>query len=462
MRKGTAYMRQSSGHMRRLKRIGVVLVALVIGHGLVTGFLGWRVRSEIAKLRASGQPVTCTDLAPKAIPDSENGAVLYAKAFRIIQPSRDTHRGVQLKPEFRAADSAAFDILNPHQFDKIPAFWAEASRKLSCADPVFALCQQAMARPRCQFPIKLQSALDPNFAHLGPLRLIVRLASAKAVVEAHAGNARRAAEYLDLAFRTGNSINKEPALISALTQNAMVATGLDALEKVLCHCNLDARSAALIDATISRIDLGGQFAAATNAERAFDLDFYRLLLERKDARRYLSAFGSTGPFWAGLWLSYPARPLYYRDELVFISRMDKIVRDVRLPYRALSDMDRWNDVLGGSTLLPLSGALLQGHGARMSAHRDYALARIAIGRTALALAMCKSRFGGYPQSIRELESKLGRKMPADPFAGESLVYKQQGSGFMLYSLGQNMKDDRGRPDNPRSAQSDGDIVMQVR
>jgi uncharacterized protein YfaT (DUF1175 family) len=35
-------------------------------------------------------------------------------------------------------------------------------------------------------------------------------------------------------------------------------------------------------------------------------------------------------------------------------------------------------------------------------------------------------------------------VPVDPFTGKQLVYRREGEGFVVYSLGSNLKDDGGR------------------
>ncbi len=36
------------------------------------------------------------------------------------------------------------------------------------------------------------------------------------------------------------------------------------------------------------------------------------------------------------------------------------------------------------------------------------------------------------------------EVPIDPFTGKPLVYRREGEGFIVYSLGSNQKDDGGR------------------
>ena len=51
--------------------------------------------------------------------------------------------------------------------------------------------------------------------------------------------------------------------------------------------------------------------------------------------------------------------------------------------------------------------------------------------------------GRLPASLKELRDFVGHELPTDPFTGKDLVYKVQGKGFMVYSVGDNKVDDGG-------------------
>jgi hypothetical protein len=65
-------------------------------------------------------------------------------------------------------------------------------------------------------------------------------------------------------------------------------------------------------------------------------------------------------------------------------------------------------------------------------------------RTGLACRLYKSRTGEYPDKLEALVPGILKEIPADPFTGKPLVYRREGEGFIVYSLGSNAKDDGGR------------------
>jgi hypothetical protein len=63
---------------------------------------------------------------------------------------------------------------------------------------------------------------------------------------------------------------------------------------------------------------------------------------------------------------------------------------------------------------------------------------------ALALAIYKADNGRYPQSLAELEPAYVKKVPKDIFGGKDLIYSVDENGFLLYSIGRDLKDDGGK------------------
>jgi hypothetical protein len=71
-------------------------------------------------------------------------------------------------------------------------------------------------------------------------------------------------------------------------------------------------------------------------------------------------------------------------------------------------------------------------------------ASLLAARTGLACKLFKSRTGAYPESLEALVPGILKEVPVDPFTGKPFVYRREGEGFIVYSLGSNEKDDGGR------------------
>jgi len=71
-------------------------------------------------------------------------------------------------------------------------------------------------------------------------------------------------------------------------------------------------------------------------------------------------------------------------------------------------------------------------------------ASLLAARIGLACKIFKSRTGAYPESLEALVPGILKEVPVDPFTGKPFVYRREGKGFIVYSLGSNEKDDGGR------------------
>jgi hypothetical protein len=77
-------------------------------------------------------------------------------------------------------------------------------------------------------------------------------------------------------------------------------------------------------------------------------------------------------------------------------------------------------------------------------HHAKAETRINLLIIALALAAWKAEHGSYPERLAEIMPVYLKELPLDHFSGKPPVYQRKGEGYILYSIGQNLKDDGGR------------------
>jgi hypothetical protein len=73
-----------------------------------------------------------------------------------------------------------------------------------------------------------------------------------------------------------------------------------------------------------------------------------------------------------------------------------------------------------------------------------ATARLESARTALAVLRYKAEHSGLPDGLRDLVPGFVDAVSSDPFNGEPLLYRKEKAGFVVYSVGENGKDDGGK------------------
>ena len=65
-------------------------------------------------------------------------------------------------------------------------------------------------------------------------------------------------------------------------------------------------------------------------------------------------------------------------------------------------------------------------------------------KLAFALAAYRADRGAYPAKLADLTPKYVAEVPKDIFNAAELHYRQEGGGYLLYSVGPNGKDDGGK------------------
>lgn len=68
-------------------------------------------------------------------------------------------------------------------------------------------------------------------------------------------------------------------------------------------------------------------------------------------------------------------------------------------------------------------------------------------KIAFALALYRCEHGVYPKQLSALEPAILRSVPPDIFTGKPLIYRPAADGYLLYSVGQNGKDEKGQSFN---------------
>jgi len=82
---------------------------------------------------------------------------------------------------------------------------------------------------------------------------------------------------------------------------------------------------------------------------------------------------------------------------------------------------------------------------------------------AVALAYFHAENGHWPAELKELCPSLLKAIPADRFSIKPLIYKPSENGYLLYSIGMNMRDDGGQMDPHSSGdEKTDDIAAEVK
>ncbi len=406
-----------------------MIVLIVVALISLPYVLRHKVESEIAAIKAQGKPVCTLDLAGK-VPDSENAAVIYEKAFEVVSTpaaKKDIDR-----PDGLLSRNAVIT----------PSLLADTRKTVGRYHSALDIADTASSRNKCRYHTHWEDGpVGVMFSYLSALNRVNRLALLDAVLSARDGKMEDSIRSLELAYRIGESPKDEPELVCQLTRGRCIYAADSALKMMLNDGNINEAQAKRLFDRLAAVDLHPGFQRAAEGERAKGIDLldrvrkHGLSVLEDPSDRKKTSLPATQQ---RLWLSQVRA---CADELFMIKYQNTAVANVRLPYRDVKarNLDADTDIPAYAMVSRVRCLNL-----KFSKTRDMRIAKINGGQILLALMAYKDRYGAYPASISELKSELGWKIPIDPFSGSDFKYSRQGRGFIFYSIGDDLSDDGGK------------------
>ncbi len=239
------------------KALLVLLLVIVVADLALSLVLGRMVAAEIARLKADGYPTTIAEIAPKKVPDAENAADVYARAFKEMGDLDEY--------------GAFSNLMHPEKRTDDATSWAKGMRILERRRPVIALVEQACSRPKCVFPVEWEKGGAALFPHLAKMRGLERLLSADAITKALDGRTGDAVSSLELGIKLSESLAEEPSVISQLVRYAAIQIQAHSLRLVAQHTDIDAARAKRLYDALGAVDLNSGYARAMQTEMVYGL-----------------------------------------------------------------------------------------------------------------------------------------------------------------------------------------------
>jgi hypothetical protein len=450
----TAERGRSSGTMFALKLAAIAVAAMIAVYCLLLSDLQRTLNWRRQRLYALGVPKTWADAAPPPVRDSENAAVLYQRAFGLLNPSDDER-----------------DVIRRFVKDDPPGAGKRLRGQVQAIigrnRASLRLLPQAAVMPRCRFPLNWDSAPpDMVLPHLSKLRLCATMLAADALLAVREGDAARAvASYRACLGMCAHAV-QEPTTISFFVTVAVARVALGSLPDVVDQVPLDAANCRALYEDLARLDFETALRQAQATEGCQRLWYFdaaeRQPRSVREALRYsLDEFHQVEPALAGLYVSPLGKLARLKDESVYTELLERSLRVTPRPYRVsarrVKTLDDSQDRLPSYCLI---SRMLWFSPERLIIARDRAIASRAAMQVALALKAYQVKYGRYPQSVAVLREYPAWKLKEDPFSGKPFVYRRKGMGFVLYSWGEDLKDDGGQPLEPGTRR--GDLVWEFR
>jgi hypothetical protein len=418
---------------------------------VATLVLGRRVEAELARIKASGEPVCAAELAGQPLPDASNGAIPYSKAFKLLK--RTDRGGTYI-------DLRNCDLLSASGRNE-PKTWANAREAIVTNSKALSLAEQAAAMPNCRFATNWAAGFGALFPYHYPLRLLANLAAIRAVVQARDGDMDGAAKSIALVLRMSYSTKDDATLISPLSRAAIIEYAAAAVRAAADYGQFSDAQASSLAAAFFGVDLGPSFVRALSGERAMIQTTFAII--RRHPADFAESWDDTSLTARAYWYcygTYIGRPFFYRDQLESLRFMRKQIRICSLTYRQIRQLDlTWMDEQRAGPMTAIVCPIFVGARAGV----DDATAEARGSQVFLAIQSYKRRFSAYPASLAAQKASIHWNLNTeDVFSGKDYVYRKVGRGFLLYSIGSNLKDDGGREDRIPAQGNPYDIIWKTK
>jgi hypothetical protein len=431
-----------------LKIVAIVLVALSLIYAVATGISWAKLRSAYAALEKAGRPMEAKDVIPPDVPDDENAALLYESAMLLLKSQPAPNRNLL---EYLGGLSDKF-VKGSIESDELAEFRKQIEQDV--VNQAISVLEQGAKRNSCRFEHDYNAGFNMLLPNLGGFRNIIRILGAKSCLEADEGRPDAAWNLVLIQLRFADALRNEPILISFLVRLTSIRASCETIHKICEFAPPNSEQFNVLESLLLDYEDRTSIILALDGERLLCGEWAFNLLKK----------GSYGELWEGagnesgigkvlLSLYSAFKPLSLADHAAYVRLLGDYTRLVQQPYspNEASAMDQKTEQ--ALTRLHVMTSMLLPAIGRVNELYAESIAQLRITRAGLALLQEKKTQGAFPQTLEGVKLKN----LDDPFSKESLHYKPQDQGFILYSIGPDEKDNDGSP-KEKKQKDNWDIV----
>ena len=427
------------GKKRKLKISYILLILLLICAVAFTLYrlnLKKKLRARIEAIRAAGYPVTCEELDKwYSIPDTaENAAYVILDAFEYYQEPQDR----DLLPIVgKAKLPARTEPLPKEMGDLIAKYLSDNKQTLE-------LLHEAAVLEHGRYPIDLSLGHETSLYHLADIRRCSFLLELEAFYSAENKRQDIVVQSIKSTFGVACSLAEEPYTGSHHVRISCQWLAVSALERVINRTNLSDEQLAELSQVIAsaqeRSDTG--ISRALVGQRCYVLSIFQEPASLRGMK--IGSHGQTIDVPVPILQAYKALGLADMDTIEYLDMMDEYIKAPQLPpHLRLKAVEATE-----SKILSISKSriLLRTFAPAFKSLIKVDLRNLAELRTAqAAIAIQRYRLakGELPDQLKDLVPDYLDSVPTDPFDGKELRYKKLDTGFVVYSIGEDLRDNGG-------------------
>jgi len=418
---------------RRVVR-GLVLAAVALAVvDAAWGFIeARRLRDEIAKIRAAGEPLTFKELnarLPK-VDEADDAGPYYEAALALLR-HKDTHT------LWDACDAYRDALLQSPTSRPADDVVANVDRLLKDNALALDMLDRGARLSGCRFNIGAEQGMSYGLERLGRVRALNKLLALRALGRASGGDGDGAADSLLCQLQMLRMLDQQPLIISLLVKVAcqMLVTG--DVPTVLELGRPSNAALGRLQEALLKADSPDELERAMLGERVYGLLLMRDFVSGRGSTD-LGAEAVTSPPERWPPLGFWSQPVPKHLAVGYLRDVAAFVREARRPLTEVLSAGP-SAVEVTSTL----GRVLCGPWPALCTQTGRAVAAARCAGVAIMVERYRLAHARLPEALSELAPAYTALPPVDPFTGKDLLYHHDERSYAVYSVGSDQKDDGG-------------------
>ncbi|HEV2434458.1 MAG TPA: hypothetical protein VG077_00510 [Verrucomicrobiae bacterium] len=466
--------------MKTLIAVGIVLGVAILIPVIHHYQLRAATEAYIAQLKAQGEPMELAQVIPLPVPPAQNGVPFIRHALTNLLWSGIVWTNPPQGMRMMASGRAIVGWRQPMifgDFDYYRGFtatntWEDLSRELAAAKGDLGSFQNLTNHPILDFNWDYQNLKIPQ---TGWVKSSAQWLCASAIYDLHEGHPQNACADVRAMLALVKGESNERPIISQLIRIAIAAIGANATWEILEDPNVSGGDLAQLQQDWQSLEFINPLEQAFKFDRAMGLRDFKQT--RSSSEKFdklwgyfyapdapkpdISQFGVPIP--RSLFLRILDRIRWrwfwsYEDELYELRSSRVVIDATRIAEtnKSFQAVQSFADSNLASVRIPAYARHKPQIHIRVGGIKGYGTAAlrkavsIEVTRnvviTAIALKRYELRHHQLPDTLGELVPEFLRSVPTDYMDGQPLRYRRNTDGtFLLYSVGENGKDDGGNP-----------------
>lgn len=308
----------------------------------------------------------------------------------------------------------------------------------------------ALQLRRFRFPADYSYGPDTPLPHLAAVKGMAQLFALRSALLAQENQNGDWTDDVESILKLAGTLDDEPVVISFLVRASIINIATKATERSISYCPLQTTAAAKLQLGFDSVAVSNLLSRAFIGELAIHTPIFRL--STSEARMANADSDDTSNIQAPQ--RYAGKPnlflwftgFFERDLNFFLETMNRsrVLAGQPMPHAlALRNYFDKRAVIARNRLYVYSGLLLPTFAKVVN--RDATVqANLRLASTALAIERFRRTHGELPKKLEELVPDYLATVPNDPFDGAALRYLPRETGYTIYSIGDDLKDDGGR------------------